>query len=179
MSICRLTNNLEKKDCNYTLSGIRSVYLANFDPAIVYNKNSDGIITAIELPEGETFYRIDPQNNSASWTDELAINSNGGKYRTHTLNISIAKYDTDLLNQADALSLGKFIAVVVDRTGRIVLLGGTNGLSATSFNYASGAAESDAGGWNGVFAGTASETAPLIENESIIAPLHISSEINP
>ena len=179
MSTCRLTNNLEKKDCRYTVSGIRSVYLANFDPAIVYSKNGDGVITEIELPESEAFYRVDPQDNSASWTDDLAVNSNGGKYRTHTLNISIAKYDTELLNQADALSLGKFIAVVVDRAGRAVLLGSTNGLSATSFNYASGAAESDAGGWTGVFAGTASETAPLLEGEAIIEPLHTGSQINP
>jgi len=179
MSTCRLTNNLEKKECRYTASGIRAVYLTNFDPAIAYTKNGDGVITGIELPDGEAFYRVEPLNNSASWTDELSVNGNGGKYRTHTLNITIGKYDSDLLNQADALSLGRFVAAVADRNGRVVLLGGTDGLSASSFNYASGAAEGDADGWTGVFAGTALEAAPLIESETVITPIHINATITP
>ena len=177
--ICKLTNNVQNKECQYTVSGIRSVYLANFVPGINYTKDSSGAITAIDLPEGEEFFHIESLDNSASWTDELAVNGNGGKYRTHTLNLTIGKYDSDLLTQTDALSLGKFIAVVVDKSGRAVLLGGFNGLSATSFNYASGAAESDAGGWTGVFAGTATETAPLVASESVITPIHPNPVITP
>jgi hypothetical protein len=177
MATCKLTNNVQNNECRYTVSGIRSVYLANFAPEIGYTKNNDGVITAITLPEEEEFFRIDPLDNSASWSDELAVNGNGGKYRTHTLNLTIGKYDADLLNQADALSLGRFIAVVVDKSGRVALLGGTNGLSATSFNYASGAADGDAGGWTGAFTGTAAETAPLIASEAVITPLHPEPEV--
>ena len=179
MTICKLTGNVQNKECQYSISGVRSVYLANFAPGINYTKDSSGTITAIGLPNGATFFRIDPLNNSASWSDELVVNGNGGKYRTHTLNLTIGKYDADVLNQADALSLGKFIAIVVDKSGRIVLLGGTNGLSATSFNYASGAAEGDANGWTGVFAGTATETAPLVADETAITPVHPEPVITP
>ena len=172
MAICKLTNNVQNKECRYTVSGVRSVYLANFRPGITYVKDDNGAITSIGLPEGEAFFRIEPIDNSASWSDELTVNGNGGKYRTHTLNLTIGKYDSDLLNQADALSLGKFIAVVVDKSGRTALLGSTNGLSASSFNYTSGAAESDAEGWTGVFTGTTTEAAPLVASETAITPIH-------
>ena len=75
------------------------------------------------------------------------------------------------MNQGDALSLGRFIAIVVDKSGRAVVLGRNNGLSATSFNYASGAADADANGWTTVLAGTELEIAKLLENESVITPL--------
>lgn len=173
---CKLTSSISKKNCEYAISGIKSIYLFNYDASNNFDFEETGdqeriTITAISLPEGEKAYKVDFADNTASFSDELAQNGNGGKYRTHTLNFTIDAYDYELLNQDKALSLGKFTAVVVDKAGRSVVLGRNNGLSATSFNYASGAAEADATGWTVVMAGTEIESGRLLKDESVVASI--------
>lgn len=123
------------------------------------------------MPDGESIYKVNFAEGTASWSDELAVNGNGGKYRTHTVNFTVSEYDYNIINQGDALSLGRFIAIVVDKSGRAIMLGRNNGLSATSFNYASGAADADANGWTTVLAGTEIEIGKLLKDESIITPV--------
>lgn len=180
MSGCKLTSKITKENCNYSVAGVRALYLYNYDSANTYTPNqATSAITAITLAEGMKAYKIDFIDNTASFTDDLAEGGNGGKYRTHTLNFSIGKYDYDLLNQGDALSLGRFTAVVVDKSGRAVVLGRLNGLSATSFNYASGAADADANGWTVVMAGTEVEIGRLLESEEVIKTIADATTVAP
>lgn len=172
---CKLQASITKKNCQYTVAGVKALYLFNYDPAVKYTFETEGDeyskISAITLPATEKVYKFEFIDNSASWSDELAVNGNGGKYRTHTVNFSLSQYDHDLLNQGDALSLGRFVAVVVDKSGRAVVLGRNNGLSATSFNYASGAADADANGWTTVMAGTEIEIGKLLSDEEVISSM--------
>ncbi|HOF16705.1 MAG TPA: hypothetical protein PLP76_07405 [Bacteroidales bacterium] len=87
----------------------------------------------------------------------------------------------DVLNEGDALSLGKFIAIVVDKSGRIMVLGRVNGLTAPAggFDYNSGAADADASGWTMIQQGLSNEIAPLVESEDVITPIHESGQVNP
>lgn len=177
---CKLTASIDAQACQYSGSGIAQVKLLNWypmeegttakDDRIVYTVGDKGAITAILPPAGETFYGISFNEGSANYTDELTVGSNGGKYRTHTLNLVNGQLDTDALEQVDALSLGKFVAVVLDNAGRIVVLGRTGGLSATSYNYDSGKDAGSDSGWTGVFSGTARETAQLVESLDAITP---------
>lgn len=181
---CLLTNNLGFKECEYDVGGVRELYLANYYPPvtgtesvagkIAYEYDATGrVISAIHLPTGEYFYKIDGTENSLSWTDDLTETGNGGKFRTHTVNGVVAQYDATLLDEIDALSLGKFIAIPVDRAGRAVVLGRQNGLTATSANYASGAASADANGWTLALTSNAAEAAPLLEDEAVITPVYV------
>ena len=167
---CKLTANITKENCRYMLAGVKALYLFNYNAANTYEIEEDTIKT-ITLPNGEKAYRIDFTDGSASWSDELAVNGNGGKYRTHTVNFTLSEYNHNLLNQGDALSLGKFTAVVVDKSGRTVILGRNNGLSASSFNYASGAADADANGWTTVLAGTEMEIGKLLKDEAVVSSI--------
>lgn len=175
---CKLTANIRKENCQYRVAGIRAIYLINHDsnPTFTFEQETEGeegnkVIGKIEMPAGESIYKVNFSEGTASWSDELAVNGNGGKYRTHTVNFTVSEYDYNILNQGDALSLGRFIAIVVDKSGRAVMLGRNNGLSATSFNYASGAADADANGWTTVLAGTEIEIGKLLKDESIITPV--------
>lgn len=171
MAGCKLTSNITKENCNYSVAGVKAVYLFNYDSANTYTPAdpSAAPITEIKLAgEDSKAYKVDFIDNTASFTDELAVNGNGGKYRTHTLNFTLSEYDYNILNQGNALSLGKFTAVVVDKSNRAIILGRNNGLSATSFNYASGAADADANGWTVVMAGTEIEIGPKLESEEVI-----------
>lgn len=170
---CKLTSNITKKDCQYAIAGIRAVYLFNYDSANEYTfEDTDKTtIETITLADSAKAYKVEFIDNTASFSDELAQNGNGGKYRTHTLNFTLENYDYDLLNQEKALSLGKFTAVIVDKSGRAVMIGRNNGLSATSFNYASGAADADATGWTVVMAGTEIEMGRLLKDENVISSI--------
>jgi len=189
MAGCKLTGSLDNKACEYAIAGARAVYLANFhlpvygsaavDNAIAYRYDADGYISSILLPAGESFYEIKGGNNTVSFTDALLAGGNGGKYRQHTVNAVLNQYDMDVLNEGDALSLGRFIAVVIDNAGRTVVLGRTGGLSAPAggFDYNSGAAEADASGWTVMLQGTSKEIGPLLKDVSVITPIHKGSVI--
>ena len=165
---CKLQANITKENCQYMVAGVKALYLFNYDSTNTYTFEDEAIKT-ITLANGEKAYRIDFLEGSASWSDELAVNGNGGKYRTHTVNFTLSEYNYNVLNQGNALSLGKFTAVVVDKSGRVVILGRNNGLSATSFNYASGAADADANGWTTVLVGTETEIGKLLKDESVVS----------
>lgn len=171
---CKLTQNITSDNCDYQLAGVKSVYLLNADAETEYTfgtNEQQNVITAIKLGANNALYKIDFIENTASFTDDLAVNGNGGKYRTHTVNFTIGNLDYKILNENKALSLGKFTAVLVDKSGRICVLGRVNGLSATSNNYASGAADADANGWTVVLAGTENETAKIVESFEVIKDL--------
>lgn len=171
---CKLTANVNKTNCSYQVAGLLALYLINFDTANKWTLEEDNekIISAILLAgETDKAFKLEFSDGSASFTDELATNGNGGKYRTHTVNFTLSEYDYNILNQGDALSLGKFTAVVVDKNRRCIVLGRNNGLSATSFNYASGAADADSSGWATVLAGTETEIGKLLKDESVITSI--------
>jgi hypothetical protein len=188
MANCKLTKSLDNKVCEYAVAGARDLYLANFfrpnyvaltppatplDDAISYVTDAEGFITAIQLPTGESFYRVQGATDTISWADALLVGGNGGKYRQHTVNAVLNQYDLDILNEGDALSLGRFVAVVVDNAGRAVVLGRTGGISAAAngFDYNSGAAAADATGWTILLQGISMEIAPLLLSEAVITPI--------
>lgn len=184
MAGCKLTKSLDNKVCEYAVAGARALFLANhFAPvagdapvanAIAYKFDADGYIEGIYLPAGEHFYEIAGSDNTISFSDTLLAGGNGGKYRQHTANAVLNQYDIDVLNEGDALSLGRFIAVIIDNAGRIIVLGRTGGLSAPAggFDYNSGAAEADAIGWTVMLQGTSTEIAPLVLDPTVITPLY-------
>ena len=184
---CKLTRSLDNKLCEYTVAGARILWLANWYPpyemaptpvtndnGIGYTFDGDGYISEIRLPRGENFYEISGAANTLSFTDALLAGGNGGKYRQHTVNAVLEKYDLDVLNEGDALSLGRFIAVVTDAAGRIVVLGRTGGLTAPAggFDYNSGAAEADATGWTVILQGTSMEIGPLVKDATVVTPIY-------
>jgi len=183
MAGCKLTGSLDAQRCQYATAGANTLYLANYYPPVVasataagvigYTFDNDGEITNIYLPSGEVFYKVQAEQNTLSYVDALLESGNGGKYRQHTVNAVLNKYDADVLNEGNSLSLGKFIAIIVDNAGRIVVLGRTSGLSAPAggFDFNSGAAAADATGWTIILQGVSMEIAPLITALSVITPI--------
>ena len=184
MASCKLTKSLDNKACEYAIAGAQALYLANYhapvegesalENAIAYQIGTDGFVDKIVLPTGETFYKINGEDNTISFSDTLLVGGNGGKYRQHTVNAVLNQYDIDVLNEGDALSLGKFIAVIVDNAGRVILLGRTSGLTAPAggFDYNSGAAEADATGWTIVLQGTSMEIGKLLKDITVVTPIY-------
>lgn len=174
---CELTKNITREHCAYEVAGVKELYLINYSSETGALEATDGVIT--DVPNTIKAYKVDFMKDTASFTDELAEGGNGAKYRTHTLNFVIGAEGYEAINsEVDALSLGKFVAVVVSRNNKAYILGRNNGLNATSFNYESGAADADAQGWTVVMAGTEIESAPVLDKAAIDA-VRASAEKDP
>lgn len=142
MAVCILSKDLKRSEtCGYSLNEVAKIYLANFEDvaeAPLGNCTGGGVqvadITMVEV-EGvkKRWYEVIPTKGSASFSDALVAEDNGAKYRTHTLNFSFnGAFDCEMPNVIDALSLGKFIAVVQYADGSWIMLGRVMGLEADS-----------------------------------------------
>jgi len=141
---CNLSKNLLKSNsCAYSLPEVKDIYIANFadvtSAPVEYDCESGVTVTGITLATGATFYHIEPAKNSVTFTDELVVQDNGSKYRTHTLTFNISgKYDKDMVCPIDALALGRFFVVVATADGEFLALGRNVGLEASAQSVAGG-----------------------------------------
>lgn len=164
---CTLNKNLLRTNtCGYSLPEVKDIYIANFADVtaapVNYDCESGVTVSAITLASGASFYHIEPAKNSVTFTDELVVEDNGNKYRTHTITFNIAgKYDKDLVCSVDALSLGRFFVVVATADGEYLALGRTTGLEASEGSIAGGG---DTNGITITLSNNVTETAvPLSE----------------
>ena len=167
---CSLSKNLLKSNsCAYSLPEVKDIYIANFADVtaapVQYECESGVTITGITLATGATFFHIEPAKNSVSFTDELVVEDNGNKYRTHTLTFGISgKYDKDLVCSVDALSLGRFFVVIKTADGEYLALGRNVGLEASEQSVAGG---SDSNGITVTLTANVAESAVPLNQTAI------------
>ena len=141
---CALNKDLLRTEtCGYSLPEVKDIYLCNYADVISSATVSDSgnceEITAITLATGATFYHIEPAKDSVEFSDELVVEDNGNKYRTHTLTFNIAgKYDACMHGVLDALSLGRYFAVVVTAEGTWLALARLTGMEASAATLSGG-----------------------------------------
>lgn len=147
MAICTLNRDLLRtSSCGYSLPEVKDIYLANYadvTASTVSASTDTGCtgeeVTSISLGSGGKFYHIEPAKNSVTFTDELVVEDSGNKYRTHTLSFNITgQYDACMHLDLDALSLGRYFAVVVTADGQWLALGRLTGLEAETATLAGG-----------------------------------------
>lgn len=141
-TVCVLNNDiLRTTSCGYSLPKIVEIYLANFDDVVSTEPLAEGAsgitegqdeISAITLVSGATFKKIVPAKDSASFEDTLVVADNGNKNRHANVTFSIlGKYSKELHAALDALSLGRYFAVVKTADGNYLALGRENPVEAT------------------------------------------------
>lgn len=141
---CNLTKNLLKSNtCDYNLPEVKDIYIANFgdvtDAPVDYNCESGVTISGFSAATSASVYHIEPSKNSVTYTDELVVEDNGNKYRTHTLTFGLSgKYDKDMVCPIDALALGRFFVVVKTANDEYLALGRSTGLEASEQSIAGG-----------------------------------------
>jgi len=141
---CNLNKDLLRTNtCGYSLPEVKDIYIANFSDVtsapVSYDCESGVVVTAITLSSGAKFYHIEPAKNSVTFTDELVVEDNGNKYRTHTITFNLTgKYDKDMVCPVDALALGRFFVVVATADGEYLALGRAVGMEASEQSVAGG-----------------------------------------
>lgn len=166
---CTLNRNLLRTDsCGYNLSEVKDIYLANFASVtseVGNDTSASGCTGEVITNLTGTFYHIEPSKNSVTFTDELVVEDSGAKYRTHTLTFSLSnKYDSCLHMDFDALSLGRYFAVVVTADGQWLALGRLTGLEAESATLQGGG---DTNGITITLSANVAESAIVLSQEAI------------
>lgn len=142
MATCSLNKNLLRTNtCGYSLPEVKDIYIANYADVLESDVDYDCTsgVTLTGMTSGVTFYHIEPAKNSVTFTDELVVEDNGNKYRTHTITFNLTgKYDKDMVCPVDALALGRFFVVVATADGEYLALGRTAGLEASAQSVAGG-----------------------------------------
>ena len=173
--ICKLQNDILKSTaCGYALNEVVEIYLANFEDVKETKLGTPSgeceQVSAITMTSGTTWYKIEPSKNSASYSDTLTVEDNGRKYRVHSLTwTNPGNYDSCAHIDLDALSLGKFIAVVKDADGSYKMLGRLGGLEASAADLTGG---NDGSGVTITLDGNAAESVMLLTG----APETITTE---
>lgn len=141
---CSLNKDLLRTNtCGYSLPEVKDIYIANFTDVtaapVDYDCASGVTVSAITLATGTSFYHIEPAKNSVTFTDELVVEDNGNKYRTHTITFNLTgKYDKNMVCPIDALALGRFFVVVATADGEYLALGRAVGMEASAQSIAGG-----------------------------------------
>lgn len=131
MAICKLSKDLTRANsCGYSLPEIVDIWLINYEdlsstPAVSSSTDTGAEeITGITLASAAKAYHVEPAKNSTSFTDELVTDDAGNKYRTATLTFNVVgTYDAQMHGVLDALSLGRYFAVVKTADGNYLGLG--------------------------------------------------------
>ena len=141
---CSLLKSLTRENtCSYSLPEISEIFIANFNDVsaapVDYDCTSGVTVSAITMSGSAKFHKIDPAKNSTSYSDELVVEDNGNKYRTHTITFNLSgKYDKDMVCPIDALALGKFFVVVHTADDQYLALGRSVGMEASAQSVAGG-----------------------------------------
>lgn len=150
MAVCKLANDILKSGvCGYSLKQITDLYLANYEDVTATTLGTEGnTVATITLANSGKFYHIEPNKDSASYEDALQEGDSGSKYRSTTLTWSMGGvYDGDQVDNLDALSLGRFVAVAKLSDGAYIMFGRLTPLEANAASFSSAA---EATGFNGI-----------------------------
>lgn len=166
---CLLNQNLLRTaNCGYSLFEVANLYLINYDqlsgnPAISSDEDGQDEVTGITLTTDSKAYKIVPAKNSASFSDELVVNDNGSKYRTASLTFTVSGAYTKVAHAAlDALSLGRYTAVIQLSDGTYIMLGRISPLEAETATLNGG---SEGSGMEITLSGNIAESAlPLAQS---------------
>ena len=183
MAVCSLNKSLLRSNvCGYQLNDIVAIYLANYsdvDESATTLSDCDGtgettngvIVTAFSLETGKKWAKIEPARNSAAYSDTLVVTDGGAKYRTHQITFNFnAKVDCNTPDIVDALSLGKYVAVVTLADGSNVMVGRLAGIEAETVTVGGEAGADSANGIQVVLNGNQAE-AVLPVDDTVMASI--------
>lgn len=175
MAVCTLNKNLEKSTaCGYSLPQIVDIYLANYNEVTgtTVGAPEDGgagvEVKTITMKSDAKWYHVEPNKNSASWSDNLQVGGSQNKYKLHSIGFSYSSaYNAGMVDTVDALALGRYIAVAKMADGSYLMLGRNVGLEASESdnvtNSGSGDATAEGGLVVNLTANTVESVLPLSE----------------
>lgn len=154
MSCNPITSGLSLSNCNRSIGGVKTVYLAlTIDVDSIGTTGSIGATTSagaiyvnnITMKSGKKFYKFELERELSQFTNPIVANNpNGTVYFDEILTLVFNNPDALVYNQMAILSKNNVTAVIEQRNGEWVILGSENeGLIANGGDSGSGVAAGD------------------------------------
>ena len=166
---CALTSGYTL-DCKDSLGGLKSVLFIE-SANIEASTEVAGVITAITLDAGKTFFKYELVKETSSFTETVTASiQNGTIFYAQELSVILNKLQASSRNEILLLAKNNLVAIAEDRNGKYWMLGQTGGLDITGGTSASGVASGDRSGYELTFSGQEANLAPEV-SAGIIAGL--------
>lgn len=160
------------KSCLNNAGGLKKIYIAPTE-FITSTTELDGTVTAISMTASQSFMEYDFAKNSASYTEEAAIDQTAGStFYTTTLTLNIARREVSKRQSLGLLSAGQrdLSIIVQDANGLYWFMGYEESANLTGLGEGSGAAKADGSKYLLTFLAEETEQMPEVDS-SIIAAL--------
>jgi len=165
---CSVTLTGINYSCEANLSGIKAVYIADYNDVSTFTVNNNNI-TSITMASGKKFYEYAFNKNTASLTSTMTKDeTNGYSYYTNELTGNINHLDTTKHIEVDELMRGRLAAIVNDKNGMYWYLSQDNYATGTAMTAQTGAAPED-GNYYTITITDESKVLPYSIDSSIIS----------
>ena len=172
---CEITNG-RVEECKDSVSGLKSIYFANFDDLttdnIVYDATNVDVIDTWTPAAVLSLYKYELKSNANSFTTTIETSrDNGTTFFTQTLVINLKKQDFAMHKNIKLLAYGRPRIIVRTMTDQFFLMGLAQGCDTTAGDISSGAAMGDFNGYSLTF--VAMEVSPAnfidVNTEALLA----------
>lgn len=168
---CKISKG-HSQACETSVGGILKLAFANYSNSYVFTPSTGSCeVDTIDL-KGEKVYEVNFLDGTGLAEVELNVGDSADlKNFTHRITATFGTLDCDLLNDYVNWSLAHVIAFVQTKNGEVFAFGVDNGLAATTFNYSSGTAGTDANGVSAVFEGIQKFAPTKIKDWTVVEDL--------
>jgi hypothetical protein len=150
------------KDCEGSLGGIVTVYLANYQDNIF--TVTSGAVSAVN--SAVSFYEYQFRKNTGSMTSTLNIDpANGVNFVSTDLDLIFSRMETKKRIEMAALSVGQLAGIVKDANGKYYALGVSEPLEASAGDGQTGTARTDGNRYHIVLTDNQESFPPLIPDD--------------
>ena len=162
------------KDCEGSLGGIVSVYLANYKEDIF--TVTSGAVSAVD--SATTFYEYQFRKNTGSMTSTLNIDpANGVNFVQTDLVMLFSRMETKKRIEMAALSVGQLAGIVKDANGKFYALGVSEPMEASAGDGQTGTARTDGNRYSITLTDNQTSFPPLIP-DSVMETVTIAQATN-
>ena len=150
------------RDCEGSLGGIVTVYLANYKEGIF--TITSGAVS--EVDSAVSFYEYQFRKNTGSMTSTLNIDpANGVNFVQTDLNLIFSRMETKKRIEMAALSVGQLAGIVKDANGKYYALGVSEPLEASAGDGQTGTARTDGNRYSITLTDNQESFPPLIPDD--------------
>lgn len=141
---CNITLSGIAYYCDVNLSGVKEIYIADWNSFNDASVGTDGVISAITMDSSAKFQVYVPAKNTGSLTKTLTKDEGTGvRYYTNEVTAQFNHMDSEKREELSQLDGGQLVAMVLDNNGIYWFLGLNNWVSCSAVTGQTGAGIDD------------------------------------
>lgn len=168
----------------YSIGGVVTVLAwPTFTPeginSTTYTYATDGSVATIVMEDNITPFKLEAEIKSAAFSDNVQIGNN--RFPKHSVSLKFAGRSDGLNTVLKAFDLDRHTFCLKLASGKVVLVGGQNGLTSEKSESGAGANDDDFAGYDLVLSGAETSRAPTVAAEAyagLLVDVNLTSPVS-